>query len=100
MFKGDKSANKKIERIVKELSSHSVQKSHSRHISLKKIKELGLKVFDLGEDKDLQNKVLSVHHSTIITLSQSPAYKIIENDHGKVFIQQYNKSIHSKLIRK
>ena len=78
----------KVETIVKELSDHGKTKAHSRHISLKTVKKLGLNVVDLAKDKDLQDKVLSVHHSSIITLAQTKAYKIIENHLGKSYIKQ------------
>ena len=87
MFKEDKSAKIKIEKIIEGLSDYKLIKSHSKHISLRKAQNLGLKIFDLRKDKQLQDKILSVHHSTIITLAQSSAYKVIENQNGKAFIQ-------------
>jgi hypothetical protein len=36
----------------------------------------------------LQDAVLSLHHSCILTLNSTRAYKIIENHLGKAFIQQ------------
>jgi len=49
--------------------------------------KLKLKILPLESDNDLQDKVLSVHHACIISLTQTPAYKIIENQDGKAFIQ-------------
>ena len=73
--------------IIKELSDHSVSKSHGRHIPMEKCMEIGLKVERLEEDQKLQDLVLSVHHSCIHTLSGTPAFKIIENQDGIAFIQ-------------
>lgn len=73
--------------ILKELGDHSLTKSHARHLSIEKCKSIGLKVTPLEIDDDLQDKVLSVHHICMQTLSASPAYKIIENHNGVAFIQ-------------
>ena len=65
-------------------------KPHMYHIPLKEAQEIfGDKVlpFD-GEGNDaLQDAILSVHHACILTLIQTPAYKIIENHDGVAFIE-------------
>jgi hypothetical protein len=43
---------------------------------------------DLEDDSDLQDAMLSVHHAVIHTLAGTGAFKIIENHHGRAFIQQ------------
>ncbi len=75
-----------VKKILQELGDHSLNKSHSRHLSISKCKEMGLKVVDLETDNDLQNAVLSVHHALIHTLSSTNAFKIIENQNGIAFI--------------
>lgn len=90
MFDGDPKASEKAEKIISELGSHSLTKSHSRHISLKRAKELELKVIELEEldrDKNLQDAILSVHHICIQTLTSTQAVKIIENQDGIAYIQ-------------
>ena len=89
MFKG-KEDDEKIKIIIQELSNHAINRSHSRHISLNKTKELlgSHNIINLNKFKELQEKVLSVHHATIITLDKSNAYKIIENQEEKPFAQQ------------
>lgn len=74
--------------ILRELANHSVSLAHNRHLSAKKCKEIGLKIFDLESDQKLQDKVLSVHHIFFQTLSSTPALKIIENQKGAAFILQ------------
>lgn len=81
MFSGDKNIN--VSEIVDRLSDHRQMKAHSRHISLKEIKDIGLKVHPLEEDNKLQDTVLTIHHTYMHTLSSTPAIKIIEN-HIKV----------------
>lgn len=85
--KKTKSFNNKIDYILKELSDHALTKSHARHLSFYRCKKIGLKVSDLESNQDLQDAVLSVHHSCIHTLGATPAYKIIENHLGTAFIQ-------------
>jgi ATP-dependent protease ClpP protease subunit len=87
MFKGEDDPKEKAERIVKELGDHALTKSHARHLSFAKCKEMGLKVSLLEQNADLQDAVLSVHHSCIHTLAATPAFKIIENHKGTAFIQ-------------
>ncbi|MBC6425966.1 MAG: S49 family peptidase [Ekhidna sp.] len=81
MFEGEADAAEKAEEIIKELGSHALTLSHDRHLAPDQ-----LKIIDLEDDQDLQDKVLSLHHSCIITLTQTPVYKIIENQDGKVFM--------------
>lgn len=87
MFDGDADKNKKAKAVIKELGSHALTLSHDRHLAPDLLKGFGLKIIDLEDDQDLQDKVLSVHHSCIITMTQTPAYKLIENQDGKAYIQ-------------
>lgn len=87
MFSGDENPEDKAGVVLKELADHALTKSHSRHISLEKAQQIGLKVKPLEDKPDLQEAVLSVHHTCIHTLSATPAHKIIENHKGQAFIQ-------------
>lgn len=86
MFAGDSDANAKAIRIVKELGDHSLTLSHSRHVSLDEAKKMGIKVVELEADPKLQDAVLSVHHACVLTLTSTPAFKIIENHKGTALI--------------
>jgi ClpP class serine protease len=79
-----------IDKIAKFLSNHDNFKSHGRHISREKAKEVGLKIEDLEADDNLQDLVLSIFHATTLTFSRTPAVKIIENHIGKAFIKISN----------
>jgi len=88
MYENDPKKVEIVDAIIKELGSHAMTLSHDRHLSTDILKDkLGLKIILLENDRDLQDKVLSVHHSCIITITQTNAYKIIENQEGKAFIQ-------------
>lgn len=80
--------------IVNRLSSHQETFTHSRHIHIDECQKLGIKVSPLealdkkqiGECKDLQDCVLTIHHTYMQTFSNSNAVKIIENHLGKAMI--------------
>jgi ATP-dependent protease ClpP protease subunit len=78
---------KLAEEITQELSNHALTKSHSRHLSAARCKDLGLKVSMLEDDSALQDAVLSVHHACIHTLQSTQAVKLVENHKGTAFIQ-------------
>lgn len=87
MLSTDPNKKTTIDKIILELSDHALNKSHSRHLSMQKCKNMGLKIIDLETDKKLQDLVLSIHHICIHTLSGTNAFKIIENQNGIAFIQ-------------
>ncbi|MFH1898050.1 MAG: S49 family peptidase [Candidatus Desantisbacteria bacterium] len=87
MFQGEADAEKKAKEIISEIGDHALTKSHSRHLSAQRCKEIGLKIIDLETDQEFQEMVLSVHHACIHTLSSTPAFKLIENQNGVAFIQ-------------
>jgi len=88
MFKGEKDAKEIASQIAETLADHQTFKSHARHISRAKAKDLGLVISDLEKDQVFQDLVLSVFHSTTHTFSGTNAVKIIENHNGKAFIKQ------------
>lgn len=78
---------KKSKKILKEFSDHNANKSHARHISKQKCIEIGLTIENLEDDQELQDRVLSVHHSFMLTFSQTQAVKIVENQLGVAYIE-------------
>lgn len=83
MFKGKKDAKKRAAKVIRELGDHALTKSHARHLSLQKAKEIGLEIVELEQSQALQDAVLSVHHATLITLAETAACKLVENHLGK-----------------
>lgn len=82
MFKSAKMPKTRALKVVRELASHAMTKSHSRHISIDKAREIGLLVDGLEDDQKLQDAALSVHHACILTLMQTNTIKLIENHMG------------------
>ena len=81
-------------RIIDQLGDHKETFTHAKHIHFKECKELGIKVVPLEDlDKreiegcrDLQDCVLTIHHTYMHTFSNSNAVKIIENHIGSAMI--------------
>jgi len=89
MFAGAEDPHAKAEGVVALIGSHAETKAHNRHISAVRAKEMGLAVFDLEDDQTLQELALSVHHACMLTLSDTPMVKLIENHNGIAYTQQY-----------
>ena len=87
MFEQDPDAGDTISRILEELGDHALTKSHARHLSIERCREMGLKVIALEENQELQDAVLSLHHACMLTFTKTPAFKIIENQRGIAFIK-------------
>lgn len=94
MFENYPDKEKKADMVIETLSSHAKTLSHSRHIHIDELKELGLNIIELegldnrkiGDCKDLQDCVLTIHHAYMQSLSQTSAIKIIENHNGSAMI--------------
>jgi len=78
----------RVNKIVSTFSNHTEQKSHSRHISKKECKAIGLNIIDLEDHQDFQDAVLTTHHAFMHTFSNTLAVKIIENHNGVAYIEQ------------
>ena len=81
-------------KIVETLGSHKETFTHAKHIHIDECHKLGIKVIPLetldqraiGECKDLQDCVLTIHHTYMHTFSSSSAVKIVENHLGSAMI--------------
>jgi ClpP class serine protease len=78
--------DKLIAAIKQELGDHSLNYAHNRHFSVEKCEAMGLVIKRLEDEQRLQDLVLSLHHANILTLTQTPAIKIIENNRGMAYI--------------
>lgn len=87
MFENNPQKDSIVDNIIQNLGSHALTLSHGRHIHKETLKQLGLKIEELEENQEFQDKVLSVHHAAIISITQTKATKIIENNLGRAFIQ-------------
>ena len=87
MFKKSKIKEQKVSQILDELASHDNSKVHDRHYNIDDCKKIGLKVIPLEKDQMLQDKVLSLYHTYILSIYRIPStLKFIENQNGQTFI--------------
>lgn len=92
MFSGDTNAGEIANDIAEWLGNDENHLTHGHPISIKEAEEHGLKVCPLEDDQNLQDKVLSVFHSSIVTIEMTSCVKIIENHLGVgVFTQVQRK---------
>lgn len=77
-----------IEQIVSSLNEHTNSLVHDRHFDSDKCREIGIKVIQLENDQELQDKVLTLHHISMLTLDATPTVKMIENQNNSYLIQQ------------
>jgi hypothetical protein len=87
MFREANDREQRAALIAKELTNVKTHKEHGRHIHKEDCKKMGLKIFDLEDDGRLQDAVLTVHHAFMVTLSNTPAAKIVENHNGAAFVK-------------
>lgn len=64
--------------------------SHARHISKDACKNAGLHIIDLEDNQELQDAVLSLHHAYMILFDKFSISKVIENQIGGCYVQQFN----------
>ncbi len=94
MFVDSESPDVDASRVVAYLSSHNNTYSHARHIHINDLKKIGVNVIPLeGLDnnsidqcKDLQDCVLTIHHSYMNVFANYAALKVVENHKGIAMI--------------
>ena len=88
MFHGVRKKNDKIYQVIAALTDYDSVRTHERQIRYDEARNIGLKVNLLEDDQEIQDLVLTVHHCFMHTLSNTAAFKIIENHLGAAFVKQ------------
>jgi membrane-bound ClpP family serine protease len=78
-------AKDKAKKIAEHLNAYDQHSHHSKGINLDKARELGLNVFDLSSNKELEDAVLSIYHASTILFRTTPLQKVILNSIGSAF---------------
>lgn len=86
MFAEDKDDSRAKE-VTESLSSSELNKTHSKHLHYNDCRNIGLNVEMLEDDQQLQDLLLTVHHSYIHTTSNSTCLKIVENHDGRAMVR-------------
>lgn len=87
------STKKKIHNIIQLLTDQKLTRSHMRHIPTPVCKSCGLNIVEMENDQDLQDIILSIHHASALTIMNTTAIKIIENQNSQAYISTYSKSV-------
>lgn len=90
-------SEKKGRQIANWLGNAKEHKTHGRPIGKELAESIGLRIVSLEADQDLQEKVLSSYHATMVTHEITNSMKMVENHNGigwylNVEIQQQVKS--------
>jgi ATP-dependent protease ClpP protease subunit len=83
----------RIESICEILSNLTDSKEHNTHFQIDQCKTAGLKITDLEADQKLQDLVLTLHHCYMHTLSNTPAFKVIENHLGRAMVRMQQQQL-------
>ncbi len=83
MFKRRPVAKRPGKEIAAWLANANLHKTHGRPINIDTAKKIGLRVSNLESDQDLQEKVLSAFHATMVTFSVTNCVKLVENNNGR-----------------
>lgn len=62
-------------------------KAHNTHFQIDDCRKAGLNIERLEDDQKLQDLVLTIHHCYMHSLSNTPAFKIIENQLGRAMVK-------------
>lgn len=87
MFAGEADAADKSKAAATWFANFTAFKSHGRRVGRVEAQAQGLKVKRLEDDDELQDLVLSVHHAVRHTFGHTGTTKLIENHHGRAYIE-------------
>lgn len=90
MFVGETDAQARARTAAKWLGDASNHKTHGRPVMANQASDIGLKIVRLEDDQELQERVLSLFHSTVLTFESTNCMKIVENQNGKGWFLQVN----------
>jgi hypothetical protein len=91
---GSQEKDRPGKRIAEWLGDANRHKTHGRPIDLKQARNIGLQVEELEADQELQERVLSAFHATMVTFKDTQCVKLVENHQGRgVYTQVQMKAI-------
>jgi hypothetical protein len=90
MFAGDSEAKQKAQRIAKYLATNSNFHTHERRIGMDDLQSLDANILDMRTEPDLHEAVRDLYTAISLTLTNTGAYKIVENSNGEALIGMLN----------
>ena len=88
MFKDDPCGEQKADKIIEFLTNEQGIRNHARHLHREECKNAGLNIVEFESDQYMQDLILSIHHSCMVSLANTPMIKIIENHNGISYIKE------------
>lgn len=88
MFRNAPDGAAKAADIAEWLGNDKIHLSHSRPLTREQLAGHGIVIRNLEEDPQIQDAVLSVHHSVMHTFGMTATVKLVENNRGRAWIQQ------------
>src|SRR5439155_17751617 len=77
-------------RIAEYLANHNQFRSHSRRVGMDDLQALGANILDMRTEPKLHDAVRDLYTAVSLTLSNTGAYKIVENSNGEALIGMLN----------
>ena len=77
----------KAKEVAEWFANFNYFKSHNRAVTLADVQDRGLNVTKLESEQTLQDLVLSVHHAVRHTFNDTGTTKLIENHHGRAYLE-------------
>lgn len=90
MFAEDPKAKEKAERIAEYLASHNQFHSHNRRVGMDDLQALDANILDMRTEPKLHDAVRDLYTAISLTLSNTNAYKLVENSNGEALIGMVN----------
>lgn len=82
MFEDEVQSKHVAEAAIAQLMNFKDTTEHGHHFLIKKCQDIGLRVEALEDDQELQEHVLTVHHSYVASFARLKTIKFIENSMG------------------
>jgi len=76
---------KRAEEIARDLTNHSKWRSHGRSIKIEDLRDIGLKVIDVDQDKELAGIVYRIQAVCRMLFETTAAFKIFATKDNKIF---------------
>lgn len=78
---------------ISKLLGNTDGRAHNTHIGIDQCRAAGLRIARLEDDPPLQDLLLTLHHCYMHSLSNTPAFKIIENHKGRRTVKMQQQQI-------
>jgi ATP-dependent protease ClpP protease subunit len=88
MFAGQEDPAEKAKNAAEWFGNAAEFLSHGRPVRRDEARDHDITIHDLESDASLQDSVLSVHHTAMMTLSRTGTTKLIENHRGRAWVNQ------------